>query len=100
MKLPKREFYAVHEVAARWGYTIADVAGWSAAGHFDILTGIPPAMCGEKIVAGAVIISTFDILPIFRRCGTGPQTAWLRRVRTKNEADWQMITDPICGIEV
>ena len=100
MKLPRREFYAVHEVAARWGYTIADVAGWSAAGHFDILTGIPPAMCGEKIVAGAVIISTFDILPIFRRCGTGPQTAWLRRVRTKNEADWQMITDPICGIEV
>lgn len=100
MKLPKREFYAVHEVAARCGYTIADVAGWSAAGHFDILTGIPPAMCGEKIVAGAVIISTFDILPMFRRCGTGPQTALLRRVRTKNEADWQLITDPVCGIEV
>lgn len=100
MKLPRREFYAVHEVAARWGYTIADIAGWSAAGHFDILTGIPPAMCGEKIVAGAVIISTFDILPMFRRCGTGPQTAWLRRVRTKNEADWQLITEPVCGIEV
>ncbi len=100
MKLPRREFYAVHEVAARWGYTIADIAGWSAAGHFDILTGIPPAICGEKIVAGAVIISTFDILPMFRRCGTGPQTAWLRRVRTKNEADWQLITDPVCGIEV
>ena len=100
MKLPRREFYAVHEVAARWGYTIADIAGWSAAGHFDILTGIPPAMCGEKIVAGAVIISTFDILPMFRRCGTGPQTAWLRRVRTKNEADWQLITDPVAGVEV
>ena len=100
MKLPRREFYAVHEVAARWGYTIADIAGWSAAGHFDILTGIPPAMCGEKIVAGAVIISTFDILQMFRRCGTGPQTAWLRRVRTKNEADWQLITEPVCGIEV
>ena len=35
MKLPKREFYTVHDVAARWGYTIADVAGWSVAGHFD-----------------------------------------------------------------
>jgi len=100
MKLPKREFYTVHEVAARWGYTIADVAGWSAAGHFDILTGIPPAMCGEKVVAGEVIISAFDILPMFRRCGTGPQTAWLRRVRTKGEADWQLITDPIAGVEV
>lgn len=100
MKLPKREFYTVHEVAARWGYTIADVAGWSAAGHFDILTGIPPAMCGEKVVAGEVIISAFDILPMFRRCGTGPQTAWLRRVRTKGEADWQLITDPLAGVEV
>jgi hypothetical protein len=100
MKLPKREFYTVHEVAARWGYTIADVAGWSAAGHFDILTGIPPAICGEKVIAGAVIISAFDILPMFRRCGTGPQTAWLRRVRTKGEADWQLITDPLAGVEV
>ena len=100
MKLPKREFYTVHEVAARWGYTIADVAGWSAAGHFDILTGIPPAMCGEKVVAGEVIISAFDILPMFRRCGTGPQTAWLRRVRTKGETDWQLITDPVAGVEV
>jgi hypothetical protein len=100
MKLPKREFYTVHEVAARWGYTIADVAGWSAAGYFDILTGIPPAMCGEKVVAGAVIISAFDILPIFRRCGTGPQTAWLRRVRTKSDPEWQLITDPVAGVEV
>jgi hypothetical protein len=100
MKLPKREFYTVHEVAARWGYTIADVAGWSAAGHFDILTGIPPAICGEKVIAGEVIISAFDILPMFRRCGTGPQTAWLRRVRTKGEADWQLITDPLEGVEV
>ena len=100
MKLPKREFYTVHEVAARWGYTIADVAGWSAAGHFDILTGIPPAICGEKVVAGEVIISAFDILPMFRRCGTVPQTAWLRRVRTKGETDWQLITDPIAGVEV
>lgn len=100
MKLPKREFYTVHEVATRWGYTIADVAGWSAAGHFDILTGIPPALCGDKVIAGEVIISAFDNLPIFRRCGTGPQTAWLRRVRTKTETDWQLITNPVSGVEV
>lgn len=100
MKLPKREFYTVHEVAARWGYTIADVAGWSAAGHFDILTGIPPALCGERVIAGEVIISAFDILPMFRRCGTGPQTALVRRVRTKTETEWQLITDPAMGVDV
>ena len=100
MKLPKREFYTVHEVAARWGYTIADVAGWSAAGHFDILTGIPPTFCGETVVAGEVIISAFDILPMFRRCGTGPQSAWMHRVRTKAVPDWQLITYPAEGVEV
>ena len=100
MKLPKREFYTVHEVAARWGYTIADVAGWSAAGHFDIVTGIPPALCGARVIAGEVIISAFDMLPMFRRCGTGPQTALVRRVRTKAETDWLLITDPQAGVEV
>jgi hypothetical protein len=100
MKLPKREFHTVHEVASRWGYTIADVAGWSAAGHFDILTGIPPAMCGGKTVAGEVIIAAFDILPMFRCSGTGPQTACVRRVRIKGQTDWMLITDPAGGVEV
>jgi hypothetical protein len=31
MKLPQREFYTLNEVAARWGCTLADIAGWSAA---------------------------------------------------------------------
>ena len=100
MKFPKREFYTVHEVAARWGYTIADIAGWSVADHFDIVTGIPPATCGEKVVAGEVIISAFDILPMFRRSGTGPQTAKVRRVRLKTENEWHLITDPAAGVEV
>ena len=51
-------------------------------------------------VAGEVIISAFDILPMFRRCGTGPQTAWVRRVRSKADPDWQLITDPVAGVEV
>ena len=42
MKLPPREYYTVHEAAARWGCTLADIAGWSAKGRFDIVTGIPP----------------------------------------------------------
>ncbi|TKZ16041.1 hypothetical protein FAP39_15925 [Shimia litoralis] len=100
MKLPRREYYTVHEAAARWGYTIADVAAWSAAGHFDVLTGIPPAMCGEDLVAGEVTIAPFDILPVFRRCGTGPLTAKVRRVRTKDRAEFTLITDPADGIEV
>jgi hypothetical protein len=100
MKLPQREFYTVHEVAARWGCTIADIAGWSATGHLDILTGIPPATCGDRIVAGEVIVAAFDILPMFRRCGTGPQTTRVHRVRTRSDSDWLLITAPAEGVEV
>ncbi len=100
MKLPQREFFTVHEVAARWGCTIADIAGWSATGNIDIVTGIPPASCGERIVAGEVIVSAFDILPMFRRCGTGPQYSRVRRVRARGETEWLLISDPVDGMEV
>ena len=100
MKLPRREFFTVHEVAARWGCTIADIAGWSATGSFEILTGIPPVKCADRIVAGEVIVSAFDILPMFRRCGTGPQFSRLCRVRTRGENEWLLITDPAAGMEV
>lgn len=100
MKLPKREYFPVQEVAARWGYTVADIAGWSAAGNFDIVTGIPPVTCGDEIVAGEVIIPAFDILPMFRRMGTGPHVAAVHRVRTKGKTDWMLITDPADGIAI
>lgn len=100
MKLPQREFYTVHEVAARWGCTTADIAGWSATGCFDILTGIPPTICDGKVIAGEVVVAAFDILPMFRRSGTGPQTARVRRVRPRNDTDWLLITDPAQGVEV
>lgn len=100
MSLLLRAFYTVHELAARMGYTIADIAGWSAAGDFDIVTGIPPVTCGDRMVAGEVIISAFDILPMFRRCGTGPVHGHIHRVRPKGEVSWQFISDPVEGVDV
>jgi hypothetical protein len=100
MTLPQREFYTVHEVASRWGFTTADIAGWSATGHFDVVTGITPALCNDKVVAGKVMVAAFDLLPLFRRCGTGPQSGKVRRVRSKSNEPWHLITDPADGIEV
>lgn len=100
MKLPQREYYTVHEIAGRWGCTTADIAGWSSRGHLDIVTGIPPVTCGSDLVAGEVVVSAFDILPMFRRCGTGPLSAIVRRVRFDASPDWTLITDPAQGIEV
>ena len=100
MKLPEREFYTLHEVAARWGCTLADISGWSTAGDLDVFTGIPPTFCGDARIAGTVVVCTMDILPMFRRTGTGPQNAHLRRVRTESTPDWLFVTDPPQGVEV
>lgn len=100
MGLPQRAFYPVHETAARWGCMVSDIAGWAAMGALKIVTGIPPVDCGEQRVAGLVKISPTDILPMFRRCGTGPQEAPLRRIQPLEADDWLYITNPEDGVIV
>lgn len=100
MGLPQRALYPVHETAARWGCTVSDVAGWAAMGTLKIVTGIPPVHCGEHRVAGLVNIDPTDILPMFRRCGTGPQEAHLLRIQPREAKDWLYITAPEDGVLV
>lgn len=100
MGLPQRVFYPVHETAARWGCTVSDIAGWVAMGSLKVVTGIPPVHCGEERVAGLVSIDPTDMLPMFRRSGTGPQEALLLRVKRLEEADWLYITAPEEGVLV
>ena len=40
MPLPPVAFYSIYEIAVRWGCPPADVAGWAAAGHLQVLAGI------------------------------------------------------------
>lgn len=100
MALPPRVFYTLQEVSARWGCNIADVAGWAATGKFRIMTGIGLVHCGEHIVAGQVAISPMDLMPLFRRCGTGPTEGVVRRIMTGEKVEWQIITDPAGGVAV
>ena len=100
MGLPQRALYPVHETAIRWGCTVSDIAGWAAMGTLKIVTGIPPVHCGEHRVAGLVNIDPTDILPMFRRCGTGPQEAHLLRIQPREAEDWLYITAPEAGVLV
>jgi hypothetical protein len=100
MALPPRVYFTLHEVAARWDCTLADIAGWASVGRFDIMTAIAPLIVGSQIVSGYVVVSVTDILQMFRRCGTGPTRSFLRRVRPKDREDWIMIVDPADRIEV
>ena len=72
MALPPRVFFTLQEVTARWGCNIADVAGWADAGRFRIITGIAVVRCGDEIVAGKVMLSPMELMPLFRRCGELP----------------------------
>lgn len=100
MALPQRVFFTLHETAARWGCTVSDIAGWATTGKLQIMTGIAPVQCGETPVAGQVVLSPMDLLPMFRRCGTGPQKGEVRRVLPPGGSDWLHITDPAEGVSV
>jgi hypothetical protein len=100
MSLPPRVYFTLHEASARWGCNIADIAGWADAGKFRILTGISAIRCGEEIVGGKVVLSPMELLPLFRRCGTGPTEGIMRRIQMLNRPEWLLITDPVGGIVV
>ena len=100
MALPPRAYFTLHETASRWGCTIADIAGWAAVGKLDIVTGIPLAICGTEKVSGKVIVSPMDMLPLFRRSGTGPTSIKLLRIKPDQGADWTYVTEPADGVEV
>ncbi|MCC5974181.1 MAG: hypothetical protein JJT81_09020 [Rubellimicrobium sp.] len=100
MSLPERVFYTIHEAAARWGCTVSDIAGWADTGRLQVVTGIPPVECGATRAGGLVQFQPIDILPIFRRCGTGPQSAHLQRVRPLGGGEWLYITEPTEGVLV
>lgn len=100
MPLPKRAWFTLHEAAARWGCSIADIAGWADGGMFRIITGITPARCDTEIIAGRVALAPMDLLPLFRRCGSGP-TQWLiHRVQPIGRDEWLFITEPAGGMAV
>lgn len=100
MALPPRVYFTLHEAAARWDCTLADIAGWASVGRFDIVTAIPPVMRGRQIVSGYVVVSVTDILQMFRRCGTGPTSSRLWRVRPLGQEEWVLLSEHPIGIEV
>jgi hypothetical protein len=100
MSLPPRVFFTLTEAAARWGCSPADIGGWAAVGRIEIVTGIPPITCGTERIAGLVIVAASDLLPMFRRCGSGPGEFLVRRVREAGSDEWRYITEPQGGLLV
>jgi len=98
--LPPRVFFTLYETSLRWNCSIADIAGWSAIGKLKIKTGISLVRCGETVVAGQVILSPMDLLPLFRRSSPCPTEGVVRRIMLPGTSDWLIITDPAGGVSV
>lgn len=100
MALPPRVFFTLYETSVRWDCSISDIAGWAAVGKLKIKTGIGLVRCGEAVFAGQVDISAMDLLPLFRRSGTGPADGVVRRIMPPGHTDWLVITDPAGGVTI
>jgi hypothetical protein len=98
--LPPRAFWTLPDVATRWGCRLEDLAAWSAAEQLAICTSIRPVMCGNEVVSGLVAIPTTDLLPMFRRDGSGPDCCQVARVRRTDDPGWLFITNPSDGVPV
>ena len=98
MPLPPVAFYSIYEIAVRWGCHPADVAGWAAAGHLQVLAGIPPVSCGSETVAGMVQVPMAELIGMFRRIGPSDELARLRRIMPLGTSAWLTVTDPAEGL--
>lgn len=102
MALPPRYAYALTELAARWRCTMTDLAEWAAMGHFEFITSVPLAFCGERPIAGVVTVNAVDLGAMFRRDWSGPEKVRVYRVKPANEpgAEYQFVTVPQDGIMI
>ncbi|MCQ0091317.1 hypothetical protein [Roseovarius sp. M141] len=100
MALPPRVYFTLHEASVRWECSLADIAGWASVGRFDIVTAIGGFPNGLQPLSGFGAVLVTDILQMFRRCGTGPTTSRLWRVRPLDQAEWVLLTNHSTGIEV
>lgn len=100
MPLPPIAFYSIYEIAARWGRSPADIAGWAAMGHLKVIVGISPVSCGEVMVAGFVEVPIAELMPMFRRYGPSEEVCRLKRVRPEDSEVWLTVTNPADGLPI
>jgi hypothetical protein len=100
MKLPPRAFVWLTEACIRWNCSAADIISWASAGRLQIVTGITPFRFGAEIFSGIVEVPASEILPLFRRCETGPTEIQVLQFRPIDRKDWKFVTDPAGGVVV
>jgi hypothetical protein len=99
MPLPPRPFQTLNEIAIRWGVMPIDIIGCAVDGLIALSIAAPPVKTDSgKIICDLVEVAGTDVLPLFRPHGAKPDRVSIRRVRPKDEHDWQWISEPSEGL--
>jgi hypothetical protein len=79
----------------------ADIVGWAAAEMLEVITAVPPCRTEAGEHLGIVAVCPADIMPMFRRDGSGPRRKAIHGIRALASAGpFLTITTPFEGIEV
>jgi len=101
MALPPRVFWALEDLAVRWGCAPADIVGWATEGIIEIVTSIGLVQCGgSESQVGLVVVCAEDIMPLFRRNVPDHNACMIRRIRPPRSETWKIITDPAQGAPI
>jgi hypothetical protein len=101
MALPARVFWALEELAVRWGCAPADIVGWATEGIIEIVTSIGLVQCRDtEPLVGLVVVCAEDIMPLFRRNRPDTRACMIWRIRSQGSATWKIITDPAQGVTI
>ncbi|WP_210880020.1 hypothetical protein [Roseovarius autotrophicus] len=101
MALPPRVFWALEDLAVRWGCAPADIVGWATEGIIEIVVSIGLVhCCGTEPLVGLVAVCAEDIMPLFRRNRPGPKACLVWRIRQQGTGAWKVITDPAQGVAI
>ncbi|MET4129984.1 hypothetical protein [Roseovarius sp. MBR-6] len=101
MALPPRVFWALEDLAVRWGCAPADIVGWATEGIIEIVVSIGLVhCCGTEPLVGLVAVCAEDIMPLFRRNRSDPGACMVWRIRPPSSETWKIITDPAQGATI
>ena len=100
MGLPRQEFFSLEELALRWTAQRHQIGQWAASGLLELVTSIAPVDAAGEELAGIVVVCAADLLPMFRRDGSGPDCMRLRRLKLRGEQQWRTIKPPEEGVLV
>ena len=101
MTLPSKEYFTLFEAKARWGASLATIAGWAEAGRLRIVTSVPVVACGEQKICGLVELCGADLFKMLNSSGKRARKCLVNRVIPyQREVEPLFVTCPKQGVQI